>query len=124
MAWLNLTMPNQKVKNGLKAKKIKLPQMIFFLKNSNKIFMNLLAPFILQNFKRILRANPELWGCAFFGPKIPQFVLKIFFRYKPLLLLSSTYWPFLLGKILKKFLERIQSIFGLKMVHLPQTIFF
>ena len=27
MAWLNLTMPNQTVKNGLKAKKIKLPQM-------------------------------------------------------------------------------------------------
>ena len=30
-AWLNLTMPNQTVKNGLKAKKIKLPQMNFFL---------------------------------------------------------------------------------------------
>ena len=31
VAWLNLTMPNQTVKNGLKAKKIKLPQMNFFL---------------------------------------------------------------------------------------------
>ena len=31
MTWLNLTMPNQTVKNGLKAKKIKLPQMNFFL---------------------------------------------------------------------------------------------
>ena len=31
MAWLNLTMPNQTVKNGLKAKKIKLPQMNFVL---------------------------------------------------------------------------------------------
>ena len=31
VAWLNLIMPNQTVKNGLKAKKIKLPQMIFFL---------------------------------------------------------------------------------------------
>ena len=40
MAWLNLTMHNQTVKNGLKAKKIKLPQ------------MNLLAPFILQNLKK------------------------------------------------------------------------
>ena len=29
MAWLNLTMPNQTVKNSLKAKKIKLPQMNF-----------------------------------------------------------------------------------------------
>ena len=32
VAWINLTMPNQIVKNGLKAKKITLPQMIFFLK--------------------------------------------------------------------------------------------
>ena len=31
VAWLNLIMPNQTVKNGLKAKKIKLPQMNFFL---------------------------------------------------------------------------------------------
>ena len=31
VAWFNLTMPNQTVKNGLKAKKIKLPQMNFFL---------------------------------------------------------------------------------------------
>ena len=29
VAWLNLTMPNQTVKNSLKAKKIKLPQMNF-----------------------------------------------------------------------------------------------
>ena len=34
VAWLNLIMPNQTVKNGLKAKKIKLPQMIFFSKNN------------------------------------------------------------------------------------------
>ena len=31
VAWLNLTMPNQTVKNSLKAKKIKLPQMNFVL---------------------------------------------------------------------------------------------
>ena len=71
--------------------------------------MYLLAPFILQNFKKILRANPELWGCAIFGSKIPQFVLNKIFWYKPLLLLSSTYWPFSLCKILKKFLQPIQS---------------
>ena len=29
--WLNLAMPNQTVKNGLKAKKIKLPKMNIFL---------------------------------------------------------------------------------------------
>ena len=32
MTWLNLTMPNQTVKNSLKAKKIELPQMNFVLK--------------------------------------------------------------------------------------------
>ena len=60
MAWLNLTMPNQTVKNGLKAKKIKLPQMNFFLE-------------------------------------------------KQLIKFSCTWWPLSFCKILKKFLEPIQS---------------
>ena len=42
-------MPNQTVKNELKAKKIKLPQK-FSQKITNKIFMYLLTLFILQNF--------------------------------------------------------------------------
>ena len=71
MALLNLTMPSQTVKNGLKTKKIKLPQMNFSSwKANNKIFMNLLAPFILQNFEKILWADPELWGCGIFAPKM------------------------------------------------------
>ena len=37
------------------------------------------------------------------------FVLKKLFWYKPLLLLSSNYWPFSLCKIKKKFLQQIQS---------------
>ena len=60
MAWFNLTMPNQTVKNGLKAKKIILAQMNFFLE-------------------------------------------------KQLIKFSCTYWPLLFCKILKKFLESIQS---------------
>ena len=71
--------------------------------------MYLLAPFILQNFKKILRADPELWGCAIFGPKMAHLSWTKFFWYKPLLLLSSTYWPFSLCKILKKFFQQIQS---------------
>ena len=51
-----------------------------------------------------------------------------FFWYKPLLLLSSTCYPFSLCKIYKKFLLQIQSYkdvpFLGKMVHLPQTTFF
>ena len=63
--------------------------------------MYLLAPFILQNFKKNLRANPELWGGAIFRTKMAHLSLTKFFWYKPLLLLSSTYSPFSLCKILK-----------------------
>ena len=42
----------------------------FFSKIINIIFIYLLAPFIAQNFKKILPADPELW-CAIFGPKWP-----------------------------------------------------
>ena len=45
-------MPNQTVKNDLKAKKIKLPQMNFSRKTTNNFFMYLLAPFILQISKK------------------------------------------------------------------------
>ena len=32
--------------------------------------MYLLAPFILQNFKNIIRANSELWRCVIFEQKM------------------------------------------------------
>ena len=57
--------------------------------------MYLLSPFILQNFERILRADPELSGCAIFWPQIAHLSLNKFFCYKPLLLLSSTCLKFL-----------------------------
>ena len=96
MVWLNLTMSNQTVKNGRKTKKIKLPQMIFFLK---KLF----SSFIPQNFLKV----PELWRCATFRSKMVHLSWTNFFWYKPLL--PSTYWPFSLCKILKKFLQWIQT---------------
>ena len=53
------------------------PNIFFFWKKIiNVIFIYLLAPFILQNFEKILTANPDLRGCSTFGPKIPQFVLN------------------------------------------------
>ena len=80
MTWLNLTMPNEAVKNGLNATKIKLSQMNFFLeKQLKKIFMYLLAPFILHNFRKTLTVDPELRGCAIFGPKIPYLSCTKFF---------------------------------------------
>ena len=36
----------------------------------NIIFIYLLTPIIVQNFKKILTADPELWECTIFGPKI------------------------------------------------------
>ena len=62
--------------------------MTFFLKKQLiKFFMYLLAPFILQNVLKNLRANPEF----IFGPKTTHLSWKYFFWYKPLLLLSSIY---------------------------------
>ena len=73
-------MPNQTVKNGLNATKIKLSQMNFFLeKQLKKIFMYLLAPFILHNFRKTLTVDPELRGCAIFGPKIAHLSWTKFF---------------------------------------------
>ena len=46
--------------------------------------------------------------CHFWAQNNP-FALNKFFWYKPLLLLSSPYWPLLLCKILKKFLQWTQS---------------
>ena len=71
--------------------------------------MYLLPPFILQNLKRILRADPALTGYAIFRPKMAHFSWTIFFWYKPLLLILSTSYPFSLYKMFKKFLQQIQS---------------
>ena len=44
------------------------------------ILIYLLAPFIVQNLKKILPADPELWGCAIFGPKMTHFPKWEFFQ--------------------------------------------
>ena len=49
------------------------PKQIFFWKIINIILIYLLAPFIDQNFKKILPVDPELWGCTIFGPKMAHF---------------------------------------------------
>ena len=44
-------------------------------------FIYLLALFLVQNLKKILTADPELRGCAIFGPKmvhLPQFFFFFF----------------------------------------------
>ena len=70
-------------------KMVHLPQTIFFFleKIINIIFIYLLAPFIVQNLKNILKTDPEFWGCAIFGPKMARLSWIELFWYKPLLLL-------------------------------------
>ena len=103
MAWLNLTMSNQTVKKGIKAEKIKLLQMNFFLEKQLikfscaywllsfcKIFKNFLGP--IQSYEDV----------PYQGPRWPISHEQFFFWYKLLLLLSSTYWLFSLCGIFKK----------------------
>ena len=68
-------------------------------KTTNKIFIYLLAPFIQQKKFKNVRADPELWGCAIFLPKMAHLSRTKIFWYNPLLFLSSTYWSFSLCKI-------------------------
>ena len=90
-------------------------------------FIYLLVTFILQNFKKILRANPELWGCAIFGHKITLFVLNKVFLVQTITITFIFYlWALFIGQNFKKILMANPElwgyiIFGPKMVHLPQT---
>ena len=70
--------------------------------------MYLLAPFILQNFQKNSQSQSRVMRMCHFQAQNSLICPEQNFWYKPLLL-SSTYWPFSLCKIKKKFLQRIQS---------------
>ena len=91
MAWLNLTMPNQTVKNGLKAKKIKLPQMNFFLK------------------KQLIKFSCTLLRMCHFWAKNGPFVLNKFFLVQTIIITFIYLLALFIVQNLKKFLQRIQS---------------
>ena len=83
---------------------VHLPQTkIFFWKKILISFSSTYWPLsfckILKKFLKFVEPIQIYLWCAIFRPKIPQFVLNKFFWYKPLLLLSSIYWSFSLGKI-------------------------
>ena len=63
--------------------------------------MYLLALLFCKIWKKFLESIKSFEDVPFSGLKLPIFPEKIFFWYKPLLLLSPTYWPFYLCKILK-----------------------
>ena len=60
--------------------------------------------------KEILRADQKLWGCTIFGPKMVHLHrTKMFWEKALIFFFLSLLGPFTVHKILKKFLERIQS---------------
>ena len=58
---------------------------IFFGKTINIILMCLLASLMVEIFKIILRADPELRPCIIFGPKMAHLPEEYIFRKKPLI---------------------------------------
>ena len=75
-----------------------------------------LTHFILQNFKRIVRADPELLGCAIFGQKNGPFALSKFFLIQAIFIT----FIYLLALFIVQNLEKVVRMlhFGLKMVHM------
>ena len=129
MAWLNLIMPNQTVKNGLKAKKIKLHQMNFVLE---KQLIKFSCTYYLFLSAKLLSKQSYSWFrvvrmCTIFETKTAHSSCSKIFWYKPLLLLSSTYWPFHCAKFLKNRTLNPElwwcAIFGPKVAHLLQFFF-
>ena len=52
----------------------------FLLKNYYYHSHLAISPFHCAKFKKILPADPELWGCAIFGPKMAHFPEWKFFQ--------------------------------------------
>ena len=52
----------------------------FFGTNHYYYFHLPIGPFHCAKFKKILTADPELWGCAIFGPKMAHFPKWEFFQ--------------------------------------------
>ena len=128
VVWLNLTMANQTVKNGLKAKKITLPQMNFFLQKLIKFsctywplsFCKILNKFLgsIQSYEDVPFSGPKWPICHeqnFFGTNHDYYFHLPFdpshcVKFKKILTAGPELWGC--------------AIFGSKMVHLQMRIFF
>ena len=102
---------------------------IFLIQTIIITFIYLLALFTGQNFKKILTANPELWGCIIFGPKwstCPK--QKLFLKKIINIIFIYLLAPFIVQNF-KKILTADPElwgciIFGPKIAHLPKWEFF
>ena len=125
MAWLNLTMSNQAVKNGLKAKKFKLPKMNFLEKQLTKsscTYWPLSFCKILKKFLGLIQSYEDV---PFSGPKWP-ICHEQFFWVQIIIITFSYLLAFFIVQNVKKILTvnpELQEcvIFGPQMVQLPQT---
>ena len=82
--------------------------------------MYLLVPFILQNFKKNLTADPDLWRCAIFEPKMTHLSWTKLFLVQTITITFIYLLALFTVQNLKKFLQQWGcAIFGPKMVHCP-----
>ena len=80
------------------------PKQKCFWKINKIILIYLLAPCIVQNLKKILPADPELGGCAIFGPKMVRLPKWEFFSENLFKSLFSFIHAYLLVKNLSQIL--------------------
>ena len=71
--------------------------------------MYLLTPLILQNFKKILSADPELWRCVIFRLKMAHLSWKNFFLAQNIIITFIYLLAAFIVQNLKQFLQWIQS---------------
>ena len=122
-------MPNQTVKNGLKAKKIKLPQMIFFSKKKLIKFSCTYKPLsFCKIFKKFLESIQSCKEVPFLGPTWPICPEQNFFVTNHYYYFHQPISPFHCAKFNKNITADPElwgyAILGPKMVHLPQIFFF
>ena len=99
----------------------------WFCTNHYYYFCLPIGTFHCAKFKKILTADPELWQCTIFGPKMVH-LPPIFFFGKLLISFWSTYQPLSLCKILKNSTSRSRVMrihnFWAKMAYFPKWEFF
>ena len=111
MAWLNLTMPNQTVKNSLKAKKIKLPQMNFVLEKQLIKFSCTYQPLSICKIfiKKILDLIQSYEDVRHFWDKNSPFALNKNFLVKTIIITFIYLLALFIVQNVKKILQWIQN---------------